>query len=115
VQEGQTARLATDGHSNPQIGAQLFLSARTVEFHLHKVYTQLGIRSRRELHTAWPPSARRTRRPRGRPSVMCIPASEEQARDVLAEIARARAPYLLTRSAAWPPPSLRPVMRTAIR
>jgi DNA-binding CsgD family transcriptional regulator len=51
-QEGQIARLAAEGHSNPQIGAQLFLSARTVEFHLGKVYTKLGIGSRRELPTA---------------------------------------------------------------
>jgi DNA-binding CsgD family transcriptional regulator len=51
-QEGQIARLAADGLSNPAVGAQLFLSARTVEFHLHKVYTKLGIGSRRELRTA---------------------------------------------------------------
>ncbi len=51
-QEGQIARLAAEGHSNPEIGAQLFLSARTVEWHLRKIYTQLGISSRRELPTA---------------------------------------------------------------
>jgi DNA-binding CsgD family transcriptional regulator len=52
AQEGQIARLAAEGHSNPEIGTQLFLSARTVEFHLGKVYTKLGIGSRRELRTA---------------------------------------------------------------
>jgi ATP/maltotriose-dependent transcriptional regulator MalT len=51
-QEEQIARLARDGLSNPEIGAQLFLSARTVEWHLHKVYTKLGISSRHELKAA---------------------------------------------------------------
>ena len=55
-QERQIARLARDGLSNPAIGAQLFLSPRTVEWHLRKVFTKLEIRSRHELSIALPSS-----------------------------------------------------------
>jgi DNA-binding CsgD family transcriptional regulator len=55
-QEKQIARLARDGLSNPDIGARLFLSPRTVEFHLSKVYTKLEIRSRHELSSVLPSS-----------------------------------------------------------
>jgi DNA-binding NarL/FixJ family response regulator len=53
-QESQIARLAVEGRSNPEIGTELFLSPRTVEYHLSKVYTKLGIGSRRELRRSLP-------------------------------------------------------------
>jgi DNA-binding NarL/FixJ family response regulator len=52
AQESLIARLAGDGLSNTEIGQRLFLSPRTVEWHLHKVFSTLGIASRKELRAA---------------------------------------------------------------
>ncbi len=54
AQEAQVARLARDGLSNPEIGARLFISSRTVQYHLGKVFSKLGISSRGQLNRALP-------------------------------------------------------------
>jgi DNA-binding CsgD family transcriptional regulator len=61
AQEAQVARLARDGLSNPEIGARMFISPLTAKYHLHKVFTKLGISSRGQLYQVLPTGADATR------------------------------------------------------
>ena len=60
AQEAQIVRLVVAGRTNPEVGAELFLSPRTVEWHLRKVYSKLGVSSRRQLRGALPNELLRT-------------------------------------------------------
>jgi DNA-binding CsgD family transcriptional regulator len=52
AQEAHIARFAAEGLTNPEIGAKLYISPRTVEWHLRKVFAKLGITTRRQLRQA---------------------------------------------------------------
>jgi DNA-binding CsgD family transcriptional regulator len=86
AREAQVAGLARDGLSNPEIGARLFISTRTVQYHLGKVFTKLGISSRSQLYRALAGDARTPSRraspvvaapPAARPETSCITAGSD--------------------------------------
>jgi DNA-binding NarL/FixJ family response regulator len=52
AQEAHIARLAAEGKTNPEIAAQLYVSPRTVEWHMSKIFTKLGVGPRRKLDRA---------------------------------------------------------------
>ncbi len=58
AQEAHVARLAVQGLTNPEIGAALYISPRTVEWHLRKIFTKLGVSTRRQLRRALPDADR---------------------------------------------------------